>query len=145
MYNNTFKKMTITDQDNMFAVDIQASALKSSFINIGTVSVRNTTNNFVATKLDWSSYKNMVLRVSNSHNQPVTLTFQTQDFGDMRDIAGNPISVTIPAGALEVIITSKELFILNQPKAKQIALKATAATAPTSGNIVVDAYTEPYI
>lgn len=144
-FSNNTSNVNVLGQNFQFAVDVQGSALKATSVTIGSVSVRNTSANFIGTNLDWSSYKKIMLRVDNTLNQPITLTLQLQGVGDYKDTTGATVSITIPATQSNVLITSKEWNILEQPIAGLLALKATAATAPTTGSIAVTAYVAPYI
>jgi len=139
------KAVHIASQENMLAMDIQGSALAATAVSIGSVAVRNTSANFVGTNLDWSSYKTVTLRINNGCNQPITLTLQIQGIGDTKDITGATNSVTVPASTTEILLTPKDWPVLGYPLAEKLALKATAATAPTSGSISVTAYVAPYI
>lgn len=139
------KGVHVVGQDVILGVDLQASAIRATSVSIGSVSIRNTSANFVATKQVWSAYRRMAFRVTSTLNQPVTLTLQVQGTVDMKDITGTVISVVIPANTAEIIVTSKEFPIFDLPKPDEFAIKAVASTAPTTGTLTIIAITEPYI
>lgn len=127
-------------------VDVQYSAIKAEAVQLCSgFAITGTAATYPATKVDWSAYGKIMLRVDNTHNQAVDLTFQLQDVGEYSDMTGAAIKVTIPASKSRVLVTSKELPLLEQPLAHLIAIRATCAVAPTGGGLTIIAHVRPVI
>lgn len=142
---------SITQIINKFVpVQLYSTALTASKITYTGVSITDTAVHWVTTNQNWSTYKSVVLNVTNSHNQPVTLTLNQQNIADFEMyISGStatqkPINIVIPAGATSLLVTPDDWTILGYPfLADSVAMKATCTTAPTSGTLTVVAYAMP--
>jgi hypothetical protein len=123
-------------------VDVQFANVQATTQTL-TQSIRNTANNWTLTNGDWSHYKNIVFRATNTHNQAITISIQLQDNGVFNNASNSPIQVTIPAGATNMLITPDDLPILKYTIAEQVALCSKATVAPTSGTLTLVIYSVP--
>ena len=90
-------------------------------------------------RLDVSGYASVSLRVSNSHDQAVSVIFGLDTGADnttyLKNYGGANLSFTIPASSGVRLITPEEFPFLQY--LKHIKVRCSCETAPTSGGLTI--------
>lgn len=138
--------ISLKGSDIALPVDVQYSNLKVTTVTLANArTIRDTVTNWLVTSQDWSKYRRTVLRVTNTHNQPVKIFFNLQNQGDFYKLDGTRYEVTIPANSGHVLLTANDIPILGESFGEQIAIGGICTTAPTTGSITIVGYFTPFI
>lgn len=141
---NKFVPIKITGTDIALPVDVQFSNLKATSVTFTSgLGIRDTKKHWIATNQNWSYYKRVVLRVDNTHNQPLNLFLNLQGIGHFHKLDGTRQEIVIPANTSNILVTPSDWEILGETIADSLSLGAQCSTSPTTGALTVVAYFVP--
>ncbi|MBC1935194.1 hypothetical protein HCA69_02365 [Listeria grandensis] len=134
--------ISIDNQDVLVAMDLQAVNIFATVEKLGTGTLRQESSVFAGTNKDLKKYTKKVLRIDNTHDQPVKVILKPQNLdGNFTRLDKSDVSITIPAGALNLLITEADWDVLGYPLAEPVAFRITKdVAAPTSGKIDIYLY-----
>lgn len=134
-------------QSNALGIDLQYSSIAAEKVTvIGGMDVRET-NRYWEMQTDFSVIKNTVFKVSNTTDQDLKVLFHVKDIGPFKKADGTDMSFTIKADTSLALITPDDLPLFKYPFKEIVVLQIqpVTGTAPTRGQLNIDAYTTPIL
>lgn len=146
-YSDVVQRISLAEQENALAADLQYISLEAEARTIwdgGSIAGAGPGGRrYSPVQNDWHKYGRKVLRIDNNQNAPMTIGFNRMDAGDFLNPDGSPISITVAANAMNVLVGPEQLPFLGWSIEENIVLVASSTTGATTGWFVIAGHFSP--